>query len=315
LQELLLRPFFQVCTGNQLTSPQIRSIISLSNKPVVKEADMETRDLERIRFITRHFNDLQGLRYGVPLGLILLSWEGPPLLRAAGFVGALALALGARRYYRRSFGAVEQQSAEPEMELYPASIYSPAGPIPRLAMPPRVSPIARRFLITSLLAMTVFAYLQALPPGMFEVQGDASHPRILPAAEPVYAPPWLSRWAYYHGGEIMPPSMFRAVAAQTVYLLAGCFFLTLWLWRRRDLSQSPHLVLALLLLGLAALGATLGLHVNAEGSTGPLLGRLLPLLVYPRMAALLCGGALILASLFDHWQLARTLGLSARMED
>jgi len=29
----------------------------------------------------------------------------------------------------------------------------------------------------------------------------------------------------------------------------------------------------------------------------------------------LCGGALILAGLLDHWQLARTLGPSARVED
>ncbi len=276
---------------------------------------METPDLERIRFTTRHFNDLQGLRYGVPLGLILLSWGGPPLLRAAGIAGALVLALAARRYYRSTFGAVEQQSADLDAELYPASIYSPAGPIPRLAMPPRVPLVARRFLFTSLLAVIVFAYVLALPPGMFVVQGDASHPRILSAAEPVYAPPWLSRWAWYHGGEIMPPSMFQAVIAQTVYLLAGCLFLTLWLWRRRDLSQSPHLVLALLLLGLTALGSTLGLRANKEGTIDPLLDRLLPLLVYPGMAVLLCGGALILAGLFDHWQLSRTLGPSARMED
>jgi hypothetical protein len=276
---------------------------------------METRDLERIRFITRHFNDLQGLRYGVPLGLILLAWQGPPLLRVAGAVGALALALGARRYYRRTFGAVEQQPAEPEMELYPASIYSPAGPIPRLAMPPRMAPVARRFLLTSLLAVIVFAYVLALPPGMFVVQGDESHPRLLPQTEPVYAPPFVSPWAYPYGREMMPPSMFRAVLAQTAYLLAGCLFLTLWLWRRRDLSQSPHLALAVLLLGLAALGTTLGFHVNREGTIDPLLDRLLPVLVYPGMAALLCGGALILAGLFDHWQLARTLGPSARVED
>lgn len=276
---------------------------------------METPDLERIRFITRHFNDLQGLRYGVPLGLILLSWGGPPLLRAAGLAGAVLMALGARRYYRSTFGAVERQPAEPEMELYPASIYSPAGPIPRLAMPPQVSPVARRFLLISLLAVIVFAYVLALPPGMFVVQGDASHPQILPASGPVYAPPWLSPWAYYHGGEIMPPSMFRAVIAQTVYLLTGCFFLTLWLWRGRHLSQSPHLALAVLLLGLAALGTTLGFQVNQEGAIDPLLDRLLPVLVYPGMAALLCGGALILAGLFDHWQLARTLGPFARMED
>lgn len=277
---------------------------------------METRDLERIRFITRHFNDLQGLRYGVPLGLILLGWEGPPLLRVASVVGTALLALGARRYYRRTFGAVEQQPADLDAELYPASIYSPAGPIPRLAMPPRtMAPVARRFLLVSLLAVIVFAYVQALPPGTFVVQGDASHLRILPAGAPVYAPPLLSPWAYYHGGEILPPSMFRAVLAQTIYLLAGCFFLTLWLWRQRHLSQSLHLALAVLLLGLTALGSTLGFHANAGGTIAPVLDRLLPLLVYPGIAALLCGGALILAGLLDHWQLARTLGPSAQVED
>jgi hypothetical protein len=277
---------------------------------------METRDLERIRFITRHFNDLQGLRYGVPLGLILLCWGGAPLLRAAGFAGALLLALGARRYYRTTFGAVEGEPADLDAELYPASIFSPAGPIPRLAMPPRaMPPIARRFLLTSLLAVIVFAYVLALPPGMFVVQGDEAQPRIVPATETVYAPPWLSPWAYYHGGEVMPPSMFQAVVAQTIYLLAGCFLLTFWLWRRRDLSQSPHLALALLLLGIAALGSSLGFQVDKTGTIDPLLDPLLPALIYPWVAMPLCGGALILAGLLDHWQLARTLGPSARVED
>ncbi len=276
---------------------------------------METPNLERIRFITQHFNDLQGLRYGVPLGLTLLAWTGPPLLRAAGFAGALLLTLGAGRYYRSTFGAVERQPADLDAELSPASIYSPAGPIPRLAMPPRVAPVARRFLLTSLLALIVFAYVQALPPGQFVVQGDESHPRILPATEPVYAPPLLSPWAYYHGGEIMPASMSRAIEAQTAYLLTGCFFLNLWLWRRRDLSQSPHLILALLMLATATLGTTLGFHVSKDGAIDPLLDRLLPALVYPRMAMLLCGGALILAGLFDHWQLARTLRPSVQAED
>jgi hypothetical protein len=275
---------------------------------------METPDLERIRFITRHFNDLQGLRYGVPLGLVLLAWTGPPLLRGAGCAGALLLALWAGRHYRSAFGAVERQPLDFDAEAYPASIFSPAGPIPRLAMPPRATPVAKRFLVTALLAGVVFAYVQALPPGNFVVQGD-EHPRLLPQTEPVYAPPFVSPWAYPHGREMMPPSMFQAVLAQTVYLLAGCLFLTLWLWRRCDTSQSPYLALAVLLLGLAALGTTLGFHVNQEGSIAPLLDRLLPALVYPQVAALLCGGALILAGLFDHWQLARTLGPSARMED
>ncbi len=35
-----------------------------------------TRKLDRIRFVTWHFNDLQGLRYWVPLGLITLSLGG-----------------------------------------------------------------------------------------------------------------------------------------------------------------------------------------------------------------------------------------------
>ena len=37
---------------------------------------MKTPDLDRIRFITRHFNDLQGLRYWVPLGLVILGLGG-----------------------------------------------------------------------------------------------------------------------------------------------------------------------------------------------------------------------------------------------
>ena len=275
---------------------------------------METRDLERIRFITQHFNDLQGLRYGVPFGLVLLGWAGPPLLRAALFAGALLLALGARRYYRSTFGAVEQPTV-PELELYPVSLFSPAGPIPRLAMPPRTPPVVRHFFVTALLAVVVFAYIQALPPGNFVVQGDAGHPRILPQTEPIYAPPFVSPWAYPHGREMMPPSMFQAVVTQTIYLLAGCLFLTLWLWRRCEISQSPHLVLAVLLLGVAALGTTLGFHVNQDGAIHPLLDRLLPALVYPRVALLLCGAALILAGLLDHWQLARVLGRAAQVED
>ena len=42
---------------------------------------MKTHDLDRIRFVTRHFNELQGLRCMVPLGLIQL---------AAGLTGGLA---------------------------------------------------------------------------------------------------------------------------------------------------------------------------------------------------------------------------------
>ena len=93
---------------------------------------MESRELERIRFTTRHFNDLQGLRYGVPLGLItlggglsLLGWEVHGL-RAVGLAAALG-DVGAKRYYRSAFGAVEQPALQSAAEVYPVSIFSPAG--------------------------------------------------------------------------------------------------------------------------------------------------------------------------------------------
>ena len=82
---------------------------------------MELQDLDRIRFVTRRFSDLQGLRRLVPAGLILLSGAGLtsftswPLLflRALSFGGACLLLLGARRYYRSTFGEAEPPQAEP----------------------------------------------------------------------------------------------------------------------------------------------------------------------------------------------------------
>ena len=86
---------------------------------------MELQDLDRIRFVTRRFSDLQGLRRLVPAGLILLSGAGLtsftswPLLflRALSFGGACLLLLGARRYYRSTFGEAEPPQAEPVAEL------------------------------------------------------------------------------------------------------------------------------------------------------------------------------------------------------
>jgi hypothetical protein len=286
---------------------------------------METRDLERIRFITRHFNDLQGLRYGVPLGLIalgggltLLGWGGPMLLRAAGLLGAFALMAGAKRYYRNTFGAVERQPLDAATAAYPVSIFSPAGPIPRLELHGQVPPIARTFSGTLVLALVVFVYFQTLPSN-YVVRGNEAlgqHPQIASETAPTYAPPWVSPWAYPNGGPIRSASMLRAVFAQTAYLFCGCFFLSLWLWRGRHPSQNHQLALAVVLLGLAALGTSLGFLAGKNGEIAPLLDRVLPVLVYPGMALLLCGSAMILAGLLDHWQLARTLRPPAsRMED
>jgi hypothetical protein len=272
---------------------------------------METRDLERVRFITQHFNDLQGLRYGVPLGLFILAWAAPPLLRAVLSAGALLLMLAAKRYYGNTFGAVEQPQIDPVAETYPVSIFSPAGPIPRLALHRQVTPLARIFFITVTLALVVFIYVQVLPPNFVVRGGPGRHPQVVPETVILYAPPLVSPWAYPNGGPIRSPSMLRAVFTQTLYLFFGCFFLSVWLWRGGRPSQGHDLTLAVLLLGLAAAGTTLGFLARQDGGIDPLIDRLLPALVYPGVALFLCGGAMVLAGLLDHWQLARALGRPA----
>ncbi|PYQ59251.1 MAG: hypothetical protein DMF53_19125, partial [Acidobacteria bacterium] len=124
---------------------------------------MTTRDVERIRFVTQHFNDLQGLRLLVPLGLIVLSvggttyFDNRPLmiLRAGLFLAGALLMLGARRYYRDRFGEVESETAYEPGELHSLSIYSPAGPISRLQGFQEVTPRVRFLLMTLGLAFVV----------------------------------------------------------------------------------------------------------------------------------------------------------------
>jgi hypothetical protein len=271
---------------------------------------MEIRDLDRIRFVTRHFNDLQGLRSWVPLGLALLGLGSPPFWRVVLISGALLLLLGARRYYE-AFGVVQQPIADPLSETYPASVFTPAGPAPRLQVFSLVTPLLRRFSFTTVLAVVVFSYFQALPSN-FVVEGDGAvsqHPRIVAAPAPYYGPPWIK--PYPNGGVMRPPSMLRAVVSQTLYLFCGCFFLSLWMWRERRPSQSAGLAFAGLLLGLCALGTALGYLSRPDGGMPAFLDPLLPALVYPRVALFVCGSLMVLAGLLDHWQLERALGRPA----
>lgn len=101
--------------------------------------------------------------------------------------------------------------------------------------------------------------------------------------------------------------MLRAVFAQATYLLFGSFFLSVWLWRERRGSQSYQLVLAILLLGFAVLGTYLGFLARTDGLLPPLIDRLLPALVYPDVALLVCGSAMVLAGLLDHLHLIQAL--------
>lgn len=71
---------------------------------------MDLKDLDRIRFVTRHFQDLQGLRFLVPLGMIsLLQGCSPFFLHAPVLLGLLAILLQsrARKHYSALLGEVE----------------------------------------------------------------------------------------------------------------------------------------------------------------------------------------------------------------
>jgi len=292
------------------------------NNPAAREAEMDTRDLDRIRFVTRHFNDLQGLRLAVPLGLITLSWASPAPLRIFMLLGALLLALGAKRYYGDAFGEVEQPPVDPATELTSVSIFSPAGPISRLEFR-QVTPVARHFLVTLALAMVVFWFFQSLPPNILIQQGASPGqlPRIIPA--PAYETDFER--SFVHGETwlgVLPikrpdTAMNKASFTRMTYALYGSLFLGVWLWRERRWSQSHHLVLAVLLLGLSILGTFLGFFASPDGKVPPDVGRFLPALIYPGMALLFCGYSMILMGLLDHWQLVRTLGwpVAAREED
>jgi hypothetical protein len=286
---------------------------------------METRDLDRVHFITQHFKDLQGLRYGAPLGLITLGLGGSILLRVVFFLAALLLVFGARRFYRR-FGQVEPRPIDYAAEI---SVFSPAGATPQLEGFRQVKPIMRHLFITLTLVMILFSIFQAFP-RTFQVEGQPSsgqRPRITfqtglerpwivgnqPQPSDMFQPPWVA-WIYAKV-PARPPSMLRAVFAQMMYAFYGSLFLGIWLWRDRRRSQSHHLAFAALLLGLSGLGTSLGYVTRPDGEVARIADFFLPALVYPGVALLLCGSTMILAGLFDHLQLVAALGPMAPKEE
>jgi len=278
---------------------------------------MTNRDVDSIRFVTRHFNELQGLRTLVPLGLIILSVGGATyfdnwplvILRAGLFVAGVLLMLGARRYYKSRFGEVESEPAEVS-ELHSLSIYSPAGRLSSLPGSETLTPRARFLLLALGLAFTVFFVSQAIVPTL-RIETDES----------LVQPPWatldsvvLFQESWTVGIQdllhkpIPGPSTNKAVAAQLLYALCGALFLGTWLWRGRRRSQSYHLALGILLLSLSAAGTCLGYVVWEDRDLAlRIINLLLPALVHLWTALLLCGSALILAGLLDHRQIARAL--------
>jgi hypothetical protein len=245
---------------------------------------METRELDTIRFVTQRFNDLQGLRFLVPLGLIVLSgvemthftsWP-VALLRAALLLGAFSLMLGAGRYYRRSFGEVERPPVYLAAEASLPSIFNPAGVAPRLESTRTAIPATRRVMLMLGLAPSLYLLFQFLfwPPWI-KINSDL-----------VYEP-------FFNSLPLSTPELL-ALVAPLLYALSGSLFLGLWWSRERRLCQTHHLALGILLAGLAVFGA---------GAV-----------TRPGAALFLCGAATVLAGLLDHWQLVRVLGrpLSSR---
>lgn len=279
---------------------------------------MSTPNLDRVRFVTRHFNELQGLRYGLPLGLVTLSVGGTTyfanwplaLLRLWLFLGALFLVLRAGPYYRRTFGTVERQPVRPAAGLEALSIYSPAGPPQRLATFQLMNPVARRLSLGVGLAFVFLLILRGISPTI-----------LLSTDESLIQAPWLTLQSDVDVGLTEGPIpaewSWVTLRVQMTYALFGALFLGVWLWRGRRRSQSHYLAFGALLLGLAGLGAAMGFPLR--GSWDPRLDRIfetffLPLVAHLWVALILCGGAAILTGLLDHWQLARVLGKSVMEE-
>jgi hypothetical protein len=274
---------------------------------------MSVQRLDRIQFVTRHFNELQGLRYGVPLGLLTLSVGGTTyfanrsflLLRALFLLGGLFLMLYAGRYYRRAFGVVERQPVRPAIQLQSLSIYSPAGPAPRLEAYELLKPVTRRLLIAMTLGFVLLLALRAYSPAV-EISTDES----------LIQKPWLSLHSdvnLYLADKPFPGESWSTFRMQLLYALCGSLFLGVWLWRGFRLSQGYYLALGVLLLGLSAYGAVMGFFWSASWDQG-IFNFLLPAAAHLWIALLLCGSAMILTGLLDHWQLVRAFGTNAMEE-
>jgi hypothetical protein len=274
---------------------------------------MESQDLDRIRFFTRHFNDLQGLRYLVPLGLILLSLGGttyfsswPMLVRGAFILGACVLMLRAGAYYRRMFGKVEPLPAYAG-QLESLS-FSPLGPAPRMAGFELLTPAVRHAARVMGVAFALFFVLQAITPKIRVEEGDLLGQRYGITLDSVVEaePSWSRGILSILQVNIASGSTVRAVGGQMALALCGSFLLGLWLWRERRQSQRHLLALGALLLGLSVFGTCLVYFVWEDRELPVrIINLILPALVHPWVALLFCGAAMVLAGLIDHWQLVR----------
>lgn len=281
---------------------------------------MTTRDLDRIRFVTEHFTELQGLRW-VPLGMVLVLqglsaflpiWPRPiGILLFALFTGMCAMFFWVTSYYR-SFGEVRPRPVVLGPESSALSIYRPAGPAPALAVERQPMNVMWLMPLSLLVVVLVFLLRAVLPSALILPDGSGVDPwaQFHPPVVEVLAEhkPMLPR-------SLSEPGSFSELLSlldQGMYAFLGAYFLSSWFQRGRRLSQGYHLVLGSLLLGLALLGSCLGLFLKEMWSLGmvdipPQSSRVLLPLAHHWMAMMLCGISVILAGLLDHLQLVRVL--------
>ena len=243
------------------------------------------KDLDRIRFVTRHFHELRGLLQ-VPLGMFLLDGgavslvQSPPLkwlLISVMIPVPLGVFLLSSRYYKRTFGHVERLPRDLPLQPVPLSIYSSAGTTLRLARQPLSHEWLRGGLVAALV-LVLFSALRAINPAVTVQWGNVTEPGWMP------------------------------FLVQAMYFLFGMAFLIVWLQRERRLSQAYYLVFAVLMLALAALGSTEGLVFPIllnQGTGRAATMILLPLLHNISVPQVLYGAAIILVGLLDHFQLVR----------
>lgn len=92
---------------------------------------MDVQDLDRVGFVTRHFKDLKGLQWLVPVGMmytmqaLLPLFDGLPAALGFAFIavnaaGATLLMFAAKRYYRRLLGEVEVRDKTAFVAFLPA---------------------------------------------------------------------------------------------------------------------------------------------------------------------------------------------------
>jgi hypothetical protein len=263
---------------------------------------MKTADLNQIQFVTRHFNELQGLRLKVPTGLMFLglavatAFRNVPaqIFSGAVVLGTILLVIRLRSYYPTHFGQVEA----PVSGLEPVLTLSPAGSTAITA--PRRALSSGAWVIGAFVGLAFIPFL------------------ILWVMSPTVAIDQPTDWSRLSSQTVMfigAPTLKLEPSALLLmmYFLCGSLFLGTWLWRGRRLSQGYHLVLGLVLVGLATVGAGLGYVLQAlfDREIGWIAQVFVPPLGSLPITLVLCGAAFVLAGLLDHWQLVRALGRPA----